>query len=163
MDAIKGYVMCALIASAVAGILKHLSSSMKGFEKYVGLVCSLVVVLLLSFPMVNIISEIKEAISESTPAPPDKESDEDDQIKGEQTMALYYIENVESTVKDLISERFSLNKDDFDVSAVLDKEYAVKNIVISIYTDTDTRAIKDFAQNTLCIKTEIRSIKEDEK
>ncbi len=157
MDAIKGYVMCVLLASAVAGILKNLSSSMKSFEKYVGLVCSLVVVIMLSAPLVNIIGEISEALSGSSQSVYDGEASGDTEASGEDIIAEYYLESVESTVADMISERFSLEREDFKVVALTKEDYAVKNIVIYFYSETDTAAIEKFTENILCIETEIRS------
>ncbi len=158
MDAIKGYVMCALIASALAGILKNLSSSMKNFEKYVGLVCSLVVVIILSAPLVNIMTEIKEALSENSPPVSDEEISDDTNISGSDVMAGYYIESVENTVADIISDRFSIAREDLKIVAELDEEHALKNIIIYFYTETDTVAVENFTENILCIETEIRSL-----
>ncbi len=161
MEMVKGYVMCALVASAIAGILKSLSSSMRGFEKYVGLVCSLVVIILLSFPIVTVISEINEAISESTSV--GENNDPSDNIQnGEEIMAEYYVKSVESTLCDIISERFSIDKKDFEVLVTLNNTNAVEKIIITLYSEVDTNAIKDFTQNALCIKTEIRSAQNNE-
>ena len=120
-------------------------------------------IFILSVPLVNIISEVGEAISENIPTLSDKETGEDNESKGEQIMATYYVESVESTVKDLISERFSLDSADFKVSAMLGEDYGVKNVTIYLYTDADVGKIKDFTQNILCIKTEIRSMQNNEK
>ena len=153
MDQIKGYVMCALLASAVAGILKTLSSSMRSFEKYVGLVSALVVVVILSAPLVSVISEINGALAEDFPDISDTEEGITD---GKEAVASYYIKSVESTVKDIISKRFKLSDESFDVSAQLGEDYSVEGIVIYLYTDTDATLIKAFTENILCIKTEIR-------
>ena len=162
MEMVKGYVMCALVASAIAGILKSLSSSMKGFEKYIGLVCSLVVIILLSFPIVTVISEINEAISESSSVGENNEPPNSTQ-NGEEMMAEYYVKSVESTLSDIIAERFSIDKKDFEVLVTLDGSNSVEKITVTFYSEVDAKAIKDFTQNVLCIKTEIRSAQKNEK
>ena len=80
LDAIKGYVMCALMASAIAGILKNVSSGMRNFEKYIGFVCSLVVVIMLATPFVLVVSEIEELLSDEYYS----EAEDDDKISDEE-------------------------------------------------------------------------------
>lgn len=161
MDAVKGYVMCVLLASAIAGILKNLSSGMRGFEKYVGLVCSLAVVMILATPLAGIVSDIREVISDDISSPNKENLPEENETSAKEVMAGYLADSLKETVRSLVCEKFSLSNEDISVSTEFNEDYSVKKIILVVYSDISEIELKSFAENILCISTEIR--KEDNK
>ncbi len=163
MEAIKSYVMCALMASAVAGILKNVSSGMRSFEKYIGLVCSLSVVIMLAVPFVSVVSEIDKALSDDSSSLDEKEESDSDNADSElydKTITTYYAKAVENSLASIITSKFLMDREDFKVSANLTKDkngnYRIEEIVIFLYSDIDSAQIEYYTENILCIETEIR-------
>ena len=161
MEAIKGYVMCALMASAVSGILKCVSAGMRNYEKYIGFVCSLTVVIMLATPFISVISEVRDALSGGYEFFYEKESvDSDDRNDYEKTATGYYAKAVENSVTSIITSKFSLDNDDIRVIADITSDksgnYRIEKIIIVLYRDIDTSQIEYYLENILCIETEIR-------
>ena len=161
MESIKGYVMCALMASAVAGILKCVSSGMRNYEKYIGFVCSLTVVIMLATPFISMISDVYDALSDRYDSFYEKESvDSDDRNDYEKTATGYYAKAVENSVTSIITSKFSLDNDDIRVIADITSDksgnYRIEKIIIVLYRDIDTSQVEYYLKNILCIETEIR-------
>lgn len=157
MDAVKSYVMCALLAAALSGILKNISSGMKNFEKYVGLVCSLTVIIILASPLAGIISNVRDTLSSDGSLIENIQKDPSDSKNAEEIMSDKVKRALEDTIKDILCRRFALDTSDIEVSALLADDNTVQKIVINIYTDTDTLALKSYVENIMCISAEIRS------
>ncbi len=168
MEAVKGYVMCALMASALSGIIKNLSSGMRGFDKYIGFVCSLVTVIMLATPFVKILPELGKAFSESTPEIPEN-SENISEENTDKTMLRYYEKALEDSLKSIISGKFSLDKDSFTLSVKIERDengqYFVAGATLNIRSDADidTNALKKYAEEILLTKIEVSEILQNEK
>ena len=163
LDAIKGYVMCALMASAISGILKSISSEMRSFEKYIGFVASLAVVVMLAAPFVSIVGEIEKALEENSFSEEENGENSEENSTDEtydKTASAYYAKAVENSIESIILSKFSLKSEDFEVKANLEKDkngnLSVKEIIIVLHSDIDTEEIKYYTEKILCLNTEIR-------
>ena len=160
MEAIKGYVMCALIASVISGILKNLSSEMRSFDKYITFISSLVVIIMLATPFVSIAIEVDKSLAENSFFPSEEDcKDDDDGELYDKTVTAYYAEAVKNSVASIISSKFSLDSDDFKVKASLEKDkngnLTIKEIIIFMYSDMNVEEIEYYTEKILGLKTEI--------
>ena len=156
MDAIKSYIMCVLLASAASGILKNLSSGMKNFEKYVGLVCSLTLVIVLATPLSGVISDVKDVLSSDGMIAGDSQNSPETDKNSQEIMAGHVKTALEDTVNHIVWSRFDIGKADIEVNAVIEEDMSVKSIVLDLYCDSDTGAIKSYVENFTLVPTEIR-------
>ncbi len=162
MEAIKGYVMCALIASVISGILKNLSSEMRSFDKYITFVSSLVVIIMLATPFVSIAFEVDKSLDGNYFSPNEEENDKDteDSELYDKTLTQYYAKAVENSVSSILSSKFSLDNEDFKVKATLEKDKSgnltIKEVIIFLYDDINIDEIEYYTEKILCLKTEIR-------
>ena len=160
MEAIKGYVMCALMAAVISGILKNLSSEMRSFDKYITFVSSLVVIIMLPTPFVSIVAEVDKSLDEDSFLV-DKEEDKDteDSELYDKTVTAYYAKAVENSVSSILSSKFSLENEDFKVKATLEKDkkgnLAIKEVIIFLYSDIKVEEIEYYTEKILGLKTEI--------
>ncbi|MBQ2252254.1 MAG: hypothetical protein II329_04720, partial [Clostridia bacterium] len=108
MEAIKGYVMCALMAAVISGILKNLSSEMRSFDKYITFVSSLVVIIMLATPFVSIVAEVDKSLDENSFLPSEEENNKDteDSELYDKTVTAYYAKAVENSVSSILSSKF---------------------------------------------------------
>ena len=162
MEAIKGYVMCALIASVISGILKNLSSEMRSFDKYITFVSSLVVIIMLATPFVSIVAEVNKSLDGNYFSQNEEENDKDteDSELYDKTLTQYYAKTVENSVSSILSSKFSLDNEDFKVKATLEKDKSgnltIKEVIIFLYEDINIDEIEYYTEKILCLKTEIR-------
>ena len=162
MEAIKGYVMCALIASVISGILKNLSSEMRSFDKYITFVSSLVVIIMLATPFVSIVAEVNKSLDGNYFSQNEEEKNEDteDSELYDKTLTQYYAKAVENSVSSILSSKFSLDNEDFKVKATLEKDKSgnltIKEVIIFLYNDINIDEIEYYTEKILCLKTEIR-------
>lgn len=161
MDAIKGYVMCALMAAVISGILKNLSSEMRSFDKYITFVSSLVVIIMLATPFVSIVAEVDKSLDEDSFLPSEEENNKDteDSELYDKTVTAYYAKAVENSVSSILSSKFSLENEDFKVKATLEKDkkgnLAIKEVIIFLYSDIKVEEIEYYTEKILGLKTEI--------
>ena len=162
MEAIKGYVMCALIASVISGILKNLSSEMRSFDKYITFVSSLVVIIMLATPFVSIVAEVNKSLDGNYFSQNEEEKNEDteDSELYDKTLTQYYAKAVENSVSSILSSKFSLDNEDFKVKATLEKDKSgnltIKEVIIFLYDDINIEEIEYYTEKILCLGTEIR-------
>lgn len=162
MEAIKGYVMCALIASVISGILKNLSSEMRSFDKYITFVSSLVVVIMLATPFVSIVAEVNKSLDGNYFSQNEEENNEDteDSELYDKTLTQYYAKAVENSVSSILSSKFTLDNEDFKVKATLEKDKSgnlnIKEVIIFLYDDINIEEIEYYTEKILCLETEIR-------
>lgn len=156
MDAVKSYVMCALLAASLAGILKNVSSGMRNFEKYVGLVCSLTVILILASPLTSVISSVHNAISSDGSLIGNIQKDPSEDERTHEIMSKQVKSTLEDTVEDILCRHFSLDNADIKVDAHLLEDKSVQKLVINVYSDTDISTIKNYVENIMCISAEVR-------
>lgn len=168
MEAIKGYVMCALIASVISGILKNLSSEMRSFDKYITFVSSLVVIIMLATPFISVVAEIDRSLTENSFSSSENEEngkDTEDSELYDKTVTAYYAKAVENSVSSMLSSKFSLENDDFKVKATLEKDkkgnLAIKEVIIFLYDDVNVEEIEYYTEKILGLKTEIRGISKE--
>ena len=161
MEAIKGYVMCALIAAVISGILKNLSSEMRSFDKYITFVSSLVVIIMLATPFVSIVAEVDKSLDKNSFLPSEEENNKDteDSELYDKTVTAYYAKAVENSVSSILSSKFSLENEDFKVKATLEKDkkgnLAIKEVIIFLYSDIKVEEIEYYTEKILGLKTEI--------
>lgn len=162
MEAIKGYVMCALIASVISGILKNLSSEMRSFDKYITFVSSLVVIIMLATPFVSIAFEVDKSLDGNYFSSNEEENDKDteDSELYDKSFTAYYAKAVENSVSSILSSKFSLDNEDFKVKATLEKDKSgnltIKEVIIFLYDDINIDEIEYYTEKILCLETEIR-------
>lgn len=161
MEAIKGYVMCALIAAVISGILKNLSSEMRSFDKYITFVSSLVVIIMLATPFISIVAEVDKSLDENSFLPSEEENNKDteDSELYDKTVTAYYAKAVENSVSSILSSKFPLENEDFKVDATLEKDkkgnLAIKEVIIFLYSDIKVEEIEYYTEKILGLKTEI--------
>ena len=161
MDAIKGYVMCALMAAVISGILKNLSSEMRSFDKYITFVSSLVVIIMLATPFVSIVAEVDKSLDENSFLPSEEENNKDteDSELYDKTVTAYYAKAVENSVSSILSSKFLLENEDFKVKATLEKDkkgnLVIKEVRIFLYSDIKVEEIEYYTEKILGLKTEI--------
>ena len=161
MEAIKGYVMCALMAAVISGILKNLSSEMRSFDKYITFVSSLVVIIMLATPFISIVAEVDKSLDENSFLPSEEENNKDteDSELYDKTVTAYYAKAVENSVSSILSSEFLLENEDFKVKATLEKDkkgnLAIKEVIIFLYSDINVEEIEYYTEKILGLKTEI--------
>lgn len=160
MQEIKGYIFCVLMASVASGILKNLSSGMKRFERHIGFVCSLTVIVIIAVPLVEMISDAKRT---DNMLPDISYEEENYKSDSEEIIARQYVTEAEKTIEQMISQRFDINRDLFYVQANINDTFEIDGVTVFLYTDIDTEEIKLYCKEMLGINTEIRRIDTNEK
>ena len=156
MDSVKSFVLCALLAAAISGVVNMLSSGMKGFEKYTGLVASLVMILVLAKPMCSLARGVMDEISSvvSDYAESEKNSQEDE--KSENIASDHVRIALEETVKDILCRHFSIDGSDISISAVFADDMSVEGVVIYIGDESLSSEIESYVETSLLIPAEIK-------
>ena len=157
MESLKSYVICVLLAAAISGIIKTLSSGMKGFEKYVGFVASLVIILVLARPLTSVVGGALEEISKVGSVFQNSQNDPQESEKSEDIMSCHVKSALEETVKDVLCKRFGISESDIKVIAFLSDDMSVEKVVIYTVATNDLSEIESYVEKSLLISAEVRS------
>ena len=161
MNEIKGYVFCVLMASAASGILKNLSSGMKRFEKQIGFVCSLAIIVMIVSPIAKMISEA----GNGDRLFPDI-SYEDDTLMpdgNDKLIAERYVTECEKSMCRILSQRFDIPTEDISVNASINDNFEIELLTYTFYTDIDTSEIEKYLIGAVGTKFQIRRCDRNEK
>jgi hypothetical protein len=161
MNGIKEYVFCVLMASAVSGILKNLSLGMKKFEKQIGFVCSLAIIVMIVSPITKMISESGDNYrllpdldyGESSIMPDDKDK----------LIAERYVSECEKSLCQILYQKFGISEEDVSVNASVNEKFEIEMLTFDFYNDIDTSEIEVYLRDLLGAKFQIRRYEGNEK
>lgn len=152
MEALKSYLLTAMLASLAASLLIRITD--EGYRKYVRLIAGLALLLLLVKPLFTLADAVTDGLTDLERLP---ESTDDG---GEQGAFIGEMGRTMSReVGDLIAKRFGLLRDTVSVKLTLDlsdlSAISIYRIEVTVTSDCDTEQIRKYLEESFDCSAEV--------
>lgn len=146
MEALKSYLLTAMLASLAASLLIRISDPRQ--RNYIRYIAGLTLLLLLAAPLTSLAGELAEGLEESDQSPEsDHEADDKEAFIGEMGRTM------SREIGDLVATRFALPRESVSVKLTLDltdlSAIAIYRIDVTVRAECDRAAIERYLSESL--------------